>query len=60
LNLQQEVSERLGLGVSRLILSCLSCLEGGMGDPSIFEDSKSTAAIKFQEIMTDAFVMELL
>jgi hypothetical protein len=32
---KQKVPPRLGLGVSRLIVSRLGCLEGGMGDPSL-------------------------
>jgi hypothetical protein len=52
---KNEVPQRTGLGMSRLIISCLTSLEGGMGDPECFKRNTSEAAVRFNEIVSQSF-----
>ena len=40
---EYELPARMGLAFTRIVISCLSCLEGGLGDSKVFEESNKQA-----------------
>ena len=47
---EHELPSRMGLRFTRIVTSCLSCLEGGFGDAKIFEENnKQAIGVKFNE-----------
>lgn len=53
-----EAPPRVGLGVSNLIVACLTCLEGGMGDPECFRRNPNEAAVRFNSIVSQSFALQ--
>jgi hypothetical protein len=52
---EQEAPPRMGSVFSRLIVACLTCLEGGMGDTRDFQSDSNVAAIRFHELVMQSF-----
>lgn len=52
---KHKMPQRMGIEFSQLIVSCLTCLEGGMGDPGCFKRSQPEAAMKFNNLVSQAF-----
>ena len=52
---REEVPWRMGTSLSQLIVACLTCLEGGMGDKDDFENSPSDAALRFHGLVDESF-----
>ena len=47
---EHELPSRMGFGFTRIVTSCLSCLEGGFGDAKIFEENnKEAIGVNFNE-----------
>lgn len=47
---EHELPARMGFQFTRIVTSCLSCLEGGFGDANIFEENnKQAIGVKFTE-----------
>ncbi|KAI9758161.1 MAG: hypothetical protein M4579_003135 [Chaenotheca gracillima] len=48
----RELPQRMGLTFTKVVVACLTCLEGGFGESSIFEMEKQTAAgLKFSDFV---------
>ena len=45
---QKTLPARMGLPYTELVTSCLSCLEGGFGDPKEFEENRIGMGVKIQ------------
>jgi hypothetical protein len=52
---EHNIPQRMGIAFSQLIVSCLTCLEGGMGDPDCFKRSQPEAAIRFNNLVSQSF-----
>ncbi|PVH97477.1 hypothetical protein DM02DRAFT_684921 [Periconia macrospinosa] len=52
---QHVVPQRMGFAFSQLIVACLTCLEGGMGDPECFKKSRPEAATRFNDLISQSF-----
>lgn len=52
---ENEVPQLTGLAFSNLVVSCLTCLEGGMGDPECFKRNSQEAAVRFNEFVSQSF-----
>jgi hypothetical protein len=46
------VPQRMGIAFSQFIISCLTCLEGGMGDPTCFRKNQPEAAVRFNDLVS--------
>lgn len=53
-----EAPPRVGLGVSNLIVACLTCLEGGMGETECFRKNPNEAAVRFNSIVSQSFALQ--
>lgn len=52
---REEVPSRMGTSLSQLIVACLTCLEGGMGEGNNFEENPNDAALGFHELVDESF-----
>lgn len=52
---EHAIPQRMGTAFSQLVVSCLTCLDGGMGDPECFKKSQPEAAIRFNELVSQTF-----
>lgn len=50
-----KIPQRMGIAYSELIVACLTCLEGGMGDTECFKKSRPEAAIRFNDFVSQSF-----
>ncbi|OSS46283.1 hypothetical protein B5807_08551 [Epicoccum nigrum] len=50
-----EMPRRLGTAYAELVVACLTCLEGGMGDAECFRKSRPEAAIRFNDFVSQSF-----
>ncbi|MCJ1225626.1 hypothetical protein MMC12_002275 [Toensbergia leucococca] len=48
---QQELPSRMGMAFAEMVISCLTCLEGGFGDVGEFEENKIAIGLKFDEMI---------
>ncbi|KAI9750652.1 MAG: hypothetical protein M1815_001687 [Lichina confinis] len=54
---EKEVPPRMGTAFSRLIVACLTCLEGGMGGVDCFKSNTSEAAVRFNQLVSQSFTI---
>ncbi|KAF5604624.1 serine threonine kinase 33 [Fusarium pseudoanthophilum] len=54
---REEVPSRMGTTLSQLIVSCITCLEGGLGSACDFENSPDEVALRFHELVNESFVI---
>lgn len=54
---QSEIPQRMGIAYSELIVACLTCLDGGMGDAECFKKSEPEAAMRFNEFVSQSFAV---
>jgi hypothetical protein len=52
---QSKIPQRMGVAYCELIVACLTCLEGGMGDTECFKKSQPEAAIRFNDFVSQSF-----
>jgi hypothetical protein len=52
---ESEIPQRLGVAYSELVVACLTCLEGGMGDTDCFRKSQPEAAMRFNDFVSQSF-----
>jgi hypothetical protein len=52
---KSKIPQRMGIAYSELIIACLTCLEGGMGDTDCFKKSQPEAAIRFNDFVSQSF-----
>lgn len=52
---ESEIPQRLGVAYSELVVACLTCLEGGMGETECFRRSQPEAAIRFNDFVSQSF-----
>lgn len=52
---KEQLPQRMGNRFTNLTVSCLTCLEGGMGDSTCFRKSPSVAAVRFNELIAQSF-----
>jgi hypothetical protein len=50
-----KIPQRMGIAYSELIVACLTCLDGGMGDTECFKKSRPEAAIRFNDFVSQSF-----
>ncbi|KAG9202247.1 hypothetical protein G6514_004685 [Epicoccum nigrum] len=50
-----EMPRRLGTAYAELVVACLTCLEGGMGDAECFRKSRPEAAIRSNDFVSQSF-----
>ncbi|KAH7408786.1 hypothetical protein DE146DRAFT_647191 [Phaeosphaeria sp. MPI-PUGE-AT-0046c] len=52
---KSKIPQRMGIAYSELVVACLTCLEGGMGDTDCFKKSRPAAAIRFNDFVSQSF-----
>jgi hypothetical protein len=46
---RKELPPRVGTAYADLVVSCLTCMEGGLGNPSVFTDTRTDVALKYKD-----------
>ncbi|MCJ1454465.1 hypothetical protein MMC28_004818 [Mycoblastus sanguinarius] len=48
---KKELQSRMGIAYTDLVISCLTCLEGGFGDAKEFEENQIAVGVKFKDLV---------
>jgi hypothetical protein len=54
---ESEIPPRMGTRFSKLVVACLTCLEGGMGDQDSLKNNRSEAAVRFNELVAQSLTI---
>ena len=52
---KRDTPPRMGSELADIIVACLTCLEGGMGDKEDFEQRPGVATVRFDGLLLETF-----